>query len=209
MVDRTALLEQLARVCRSGHADGLLPAVQPSGFDALDALLPGGGWPVGALTELMPAAVGIGELQLLLPALRQLARAGRHIVWIAPPYPPYAPALAQHGIPLEQLWIVRTRDGRETLWAAEQALRCPSFGAVLAWPAQAGDKSIRRLQLAAEAGGNLAVLYRPAAAAAQPSPAALRLLLAAAENGITVQFHKLRGALGAHARVHCALPGAA
>jgi hypothetical protein len=205
MVDRTALLQQLARVCRTGHAHGLLPVAQSSGFAALDALLPGGGWPMGALTELMPTACGIGELQLLLPALRSLTRSDRHLAWIAPPFPPYAPALALHGIALERLWILRTRDARETLWAAEQALRCPSFGAVLAWPAQAGDKSLRRLQLAAEAGGTLGVLYRPTAAAQSASPAALRLLLQPADDGLVVQFHKVRGALGKDHRVHCAL----
>jgi hypothetical protein len=205
MIDRTALLQQLSRVCRSGHADGLLPAAQPTGFDALDTRLPGGGWPLGALTELL-SACGIGELQLLLPALRALTRCGRHLAWIAPPYPPYAPALARHGIALKQLWILHPRDARETLWATEQALRCPSFGAVLAWPTQAGDKSLRRLQLAAEAGGNLGVLYRPVAAAQNASPAALRLLLHPADDGLTVQFHKMRGVvLGSAHRVHCAL----
>jgi hypothetical protein len=206
MIDRTALLQQLARICRSGHVDGLLPAAQPTGFEALDARLPGGGWPMGALTELLPAVCGIGELQLLLPALRALTRSGRHLAWIAPPYPPYAPALALHGIALEQLWILHPRDARETLWATEQALRCPSFGAVLAWPAQAGDKSLRRLQLAAEAGGNLGVLYRPAAAALSASPATLRLLLQPVDDGLTVQFQKMRGALDRVHRVHCALP---
>jgi len=205
MIDRTALLQQLARICRSGRAEGLLPA-QPTGFDALDVLLPGGGWPVGALTELMSTVCGIGELQLLLPALRTLVQSGRHLAWIAPPYPPYAPALALHGIALERLWILHPRDAQETLWAAEQALRCPSFGAVLAWPAQASDKNLRRLQLAAEAGGNLGVLYRPVSAAQSASPAALRLLLQPADDGLMVQFHKVRGALGKAQRVHCALP---
>jgi hypothetical protein len=203
MVDRTALLQQLARVCRTGHAGAI--AAQSTGFQALDALLPGGGWPVGALTELMPSACGIGEMRVLLPALKAVARSGRHLIWIAPPYLPCASALAGHGIALQQLWILRPRDARETLWATEQALRCPHFGAVLAWPAQASDKNLRRLQLAAETGGNLGVLYRPFAAAQSSSPAALRLLLQPADEGLDIQLHKVRGTLGQGRRVHCPL----
>ena len=64
-----------------------------SGFAPLDAELPGGGWPCGALTELLPQHEGIGELRILGPALAQLAAQGKFIAWIAPPYLPYAPAL--------------------------------------------------------------------------------------------------------------------
>ena len=47
-------------------ARAALPGV-PSGFAALDAELPGGGWPRGGLVELLPARQGIGELSLLMP----------------------------------------------------------------------------------------------------------------------------------------------
>jgi hypothetical protein len=47
-----------------------------SGFPALDAELPGAGWPRGALTELLTTRAGIGELSLLQPALRQCAAQG-------------------------------------------------------------------------------------------------------------------------------------
>ena len=122
----------------------------------------------------MSATSGIGELSVLLPALSRLARAGRYIAWIAPPYLPHAPALVQRGLPLERVLIIRSCTLQESLWAAEQALLCPAFGAVLSWPARVSDKNVRRLQLAAETGGSLGILYRPAAAASEPSPAALR-----------------------------------
>ena len=53
----------------------------PSGFAELDALLPGGGWPAGAFTELVPSRHGLGELSLLMPALEKLRlrRAGSRI----------------------------------------------------------------------------------------------------------------------------------
>jgi protein ImuA len=52
-------------------------AVLASGHAALDAQLPGGGWPVGALTELLLPHPGVGELRLLAPALAALQRQQR------------------------------------------------------------------------------------------------------------------------------------
>ena len=46
-----------------------------TGFTQLDAELPGGGWPRGQLTELLPEQTGIGELGLLLPSLATLTAA--------------------------------------------------------------------------------------------------------------------------------------
>ncbi len=193
MNPRRATLEQLARLCHDGEWRRGPRAAVPSGFAQLDASLPGGGWPLGAITELMPTAMGMGELSLLLPALSSLAYAGRHIVWIAPPYLPHAPALAQRGLPLEQVWIVQTRDLQESLWTAQQTLLCPAVGAVLTWPSRISDKNVRRLQLAAETGGNLGVLYRPAETVREASPAALRLRLEATIDGLAVEIHKCRG----------------
>ncbi len=187
-------LEQLARLCRDAEGSrGPRPAAAPSGFPELDAHLPGGGWPIGAVAELMSDAIGIGELSLLVPVLSRLARAGRYIAWIAPPHLPYAPALAQRGLPLERVLLIQTRSLQQSLWATEQALRCPAIGAVLGWPAYIVDRNVRRLQLAAEAGGSLGILYRPPEAARESSPAALRLRLHAAPDGLAVEIQKSRG----------------
>ncbi|HTT04305.1 MAG TPA: translesion DNA synthesis-associated protein ImuA [Steroidobacteraceae bacterium] len=193
-------LEQMARRRRLSDAGGA-PALC-SGHAALDALLPGGGWPLGALTELLSDQCGIGELELLLPALQNLARRGRCLVWIAPPYVPYAPALLQRGLALERLLWIRTERPQAALWAAEQALRCPAVGAVLAWSEYIVDRSLRRLQLAAESGDTFGILHRPAAAAGEPSPAALRLQLQPLGEDLGVEIRKARGArAGIHLRL--------
>src|SRR3569833_3333005 len=44
-------------------------SVVPSGFPALDAALPGGGWPSAGLIEILVSHLGVGELNVLLPAL--------------------------------------------------------------------------------------------------------------------------------------------
>ena len=57
-----------------GSADA---AVLATGHGALDAELPGGGWPVGAMTEVLQSSPQLHVWQLLLPALAQaLADAG-------------------------------------------------------------------------------------------------------------------------------------
>jgi len=166
----------------------------PSGFAALDAALPGGGWPTGTLTEILPAHEGIGELRLLGPALARLTREQRLVAWIAPPYLPYAPALAASGIDLERVLVVRTRTPQETLWAVEQGLRANACGAVLAWPpARVKYPELRRLQIAAEGGRGVAVLFRPTQAADESSPAALRLALETAPGTLRVRVLKRRG----------------
>ncbi|RKP57534.1 translesion DNA synthesis-associated protein ImuA [Pararobbsia silviterrae] len=149
----------------------------PSGHAPLDAELPDGGWPRAALTELLGVRPGCGEMRLLAPALAGLtahARSPRHAVLIAPPYTPYAPALAAAGIATDKLvWI--DVQGADALWAAEQALRHDGVGAVLLWLPRVQAAALRRLQVLAQDGNAVAFLMRPATAAAQSSPAPLRL----------------------------------
>jgi hypothetical protein len=173
------------------HAAG--PCIA-SGFHALDAVLPGGGWPLGALTELLPAHEGIGELRVLGPALAMLAARGEQLAWIAPPHQPYGPALAAAGITPASLVIVRTRTARDTLWAAEQALASNACGAVLAWLPEASFTLLRRLQLAAEAGRALALMFRDPRVAAAASPAVLRIALDTQDGGLALRLLKRRGA---------------
>ena len=173
------------------------PAV-PSGFPELDAELPGGGWPAGTLTEVLPAHEGIGELRLLGPALAGLSRRGLRLVWIAPPHLPYAPALAAAGIDVANLVVVRVASPKETLWATEQALASNACGAVLTWPQGAKYAELRRLQIAAEGGRAPAFLFRVPEAAGESSPAPLRIALGTSDGGLAVRVLKRRGAPLAH-----------
>src|SRR5574341_1439955 len=166
----------------------------PSGFAVLDRELPGGGWPSGALSEILCTSQGIGELQLVLPALVALSRAGGRIAWLAPPHLPYAPALAAAGLRLELLTVVRAPGRRDALWAAEQVLRAGVCRALLAWLPRASYAELRRLALAAEAGTAIAALFRPPQAAQESSPAPLRLALEPCGWELAVHILKRRGA---------------
>ena len=162
------------------HADALgagTQQTQPSGYALLDAQLPGGGWPVGALSEVLQPLPGLHEWQLVLPALAQATatRAGA-VVAVAPPYEPFAPTLQSRGLAAGRLCVVRpgvTAAG--ALWAAEQALRCRDVLAVMAWLPQVQPAALRRLQLAAAQHQQLLWIFRPMAVAPQASPSLLRL----------------------------------
>lgn len=169
-------LENLLRDRRiwQGEIAAAQVAGMSTGCGDLDAALPGGGWPGAALTEILIEHHGLGELELLMPALARLSKGERVIVWVAPPFIPYAPALIGAGLELKRLLVVHAETPADVLWSAEQALRSGSSSAVLAW-AEPSTQWLRRLQLAAEAGAAWGVLFRTAAAQRRSSYAALRL----------------------------------
>ncbi|MBJ2239678.1 translesion DNA synthesis-associated protein ImuA [Pseudomonas sp. MF6772] len=165
-------------------------SVHPTGLAALDAVLPSGGWPEAALSEILVAQQGVGELRLVWPTLARLSAAGERIVLVAPPYTPYPHAWQNAGVDLRQLSVIQA-DERDALWAAEQCLRSGSCGAVLCWPHKADDRALRRLQVAAETGQTLAFAWRALSEAINPSPAALRLAVEPSQ----VRVLKCRGGL--------------
>lgn len=174
-----------------------------SGFRALDQELPHGGWPKGVLTELLVRHMGVGELRFLAPTLRTLTQAGRHIVLLAPPHTPYAPAFDAMGIDCEKLLVLNAQRPVDRLWAVEQSLKSGQFGALITWLGQddraealsaMGLASIRRLQLAAAKTAGLAFVFRPWSAQKTPSPAPLRMLLLPRRYPeLAVQIIKRRG----------------
>lgn len=182
------------------HADelGLADAqVVATGHAALDAELPGGGWPVGAMTELLQTAPEAHVWRLLLPALAQAVQArGGPVVLIGAPYEPCGPSLAAQGLPVEALMWVRSDAPASRLWACEQALRCADVSAVLAWLPQARVGELRRLQLAATQHDVLLFVCRPESAAQGASPARLRLQVESCEadsSQIELRILKRRG----------------
>src|SRR5262249_34086412 len=160
--------------------------VLSTGYSALDERLPGKGWPRSGLIEILVSRFGVGELTLLLPALASLTRLpmARWCVWVAPPLEPFAPALAAHGVALERILVVRS--SQSALWAFEQSLGSGACDIALAWVQKPRAKEIRRLQLAAEHGRALGVLFRPRQAARESSHAPLRLAIEPAAHGVRV-----------------------
>lgn len=184
-----------------GRAQARVEAGLSTGYEKLDRHLPGGGWPMHTLTEVLTAQYGIGELQLFMPALSRLSAEDPvvpytepgWIAWIAPPFQPYPPALDAWGINLSRLLIVRPKDDSDILWSAEQALSSGTCAAVLLWPGDLSDQDSRRLQLAAEKGQSWAIAFRPSSARNEPSAAAVRMELEADTSGSNLVIFKNRG----------------
>jgi cell division inhibitor SulA/protein ImuA len=168
----------------------------------LDAGLPGGGWPRAGLVEILTPQPGVGELHLLIPTLARLTglAPARWVAWIAPPFEPYAPALAAHDVALDRQLVVRTR---VPLWAMEQALGSGACEAALAWVQAARPRDLRRLQLATGRGRTLGFVFRSLAAAREASPAELRLSIAPRAGGVEVALLKSRG--GSRERIAVAI----
>ncbi len=169
------------------------PQALASGYHTLDAMLPGGGWPTSAVTELLCDRHGIGELRLLTPALQQLCQQQRWIAWIAPPFIPYAPALTTHDIDLTKVLVIQCHHTRDIVWAAEQCLLSGSCSSVLCWPEQCRYKTLQRLQLAAKQGDSLGFFFRSHQAAQQPSPAPLRIKISTQSKHLHIELLKRQG----------------
>ncbi len=188
----STLLELLQHPAFWRGRSGARVETRPTGFAALDAGLPGGGWPEAGLTEILTPRHGLGELRLLLPLLAQSSQAvtPRWTSGIAPPFEPYAPALAEQGVAVARQIVVRTET---PLWAMEQALRSGACAIVLGWARRAQPRSVRRLQLATERGRCCGFLFRALSSARESSPAMLRLLYEPTERGCRVRLLKSRG----------------
>lgn len=189
---------------RSAHDDGAACAL-PSGHERLDAELPGGGWPVGGVSEILLPAFAHPEWSLVSHALAQaLSRQPRHhAVLVAPPWQMFVPFAETAGIAARQLCCVhpgraerglpRAAGDDGGMWVSEQALKCRDVAAVLAWLPDAPPQALRRLQLLAAQQRRMLWVFRPERARMQSSPAPLRLWLKLQEKRLLVHVIKRRG----------------
>jgi hypothetical protein len=189
-----AELSKLPGVWRGGELEHASQPSLPTGHALLDRELPGGGWPAGTLSEVLHDDVGIGEVAFLSGALTRAGDEDRLIAWIHPPHLPYAPAIAQSGIDLTRCLVIRPASLEDAMWSSEQVLRSGCCGAALIWLGEKTDYAVlRRLQMAAQAGRSMAVLFRSSAAERSSTPAHLRVVLEADRGRLKVRIPKRRG----------------
>lgn len=192
-----------------GDQLGSAPIVtRPSGFAALDAQLPGGGWPCRQVTELLQTQPGQCEWRLLGPALRSVTAAGAPVVLVGPPQRPHLPGLAHGGLGARGLVWIQAQTPAERLWTIEQLLKANAAGALVAWLPQARPEQIRRLQVLAPHFDGLVWLFRPAAAQHEASAAPLRLLASVGLDWtLQVRVLKRRGPLHEGVLALASVPG--
>ncbi|MBD9667116.1 translesion DNA synthesis-associated protein ImuA [Variovorax sp. VRV01] len=160
------------------HGDALgtpVTSAVGTGFDRLDAELPGGGWPCQSLTEVLQVQPSVLEWRLLAPAMRTLVAQGKQIVVIGPPKAPHLPGLRHLGLDERHLVWIAADKPVERLWATEQLIKANAAGMLVSWLPQARQEQIRRLQVCAQGCDGPVILCRPAAAEHEASAAPLRL----------------------------------
>lgn len=169
--------------------------VVKTGWDALDAELPGGGWPCHSLTEVLQPQPSLCEWRLTGTALRAVVAAGHTVVVVGPPKHPHLPGLRHEGLDDRHFIWVQADTPAERLWATEQLVKSNACGALLSWLPQARAEQLRRLQVCAAACDGPVIVFRPEAARHEASPAPLRLLATYAFDWeLQVQVLKRKGA---------------
>jgi hypothetical protein len=176
------------RASQLAHGRG---RVVETGYPVLSRELPGGGWPVGTLVDLLVQQAGIGEFRLLRPALT--AFAGGSIALVNAPHQPDGLGLHYIGLPVDRVMLVKVANTANALWSVEQILRAGTCSAVVFWAQHVKDSSLRRLHLAAQSTESLFVMVKPLATAQDSSPATLRLALRPTYDGLVIDIVKRRG----------------
>lgn len=195
MTTRAFSLLRHPSLWRAGDVSPSVPNGIPTGHAMLDHALPGQGWPVGEMTELLTDCSGHGELSLLMPLLARAETEGNWRVWVAPPHLPGVSALAAAGVRSRHLIVVRADTAGERVWAMRQALRSGVCSVVVGWLDRVDNALLRRLQLAVREAAIPLILFRPLPQAQHASPAALRLQLSARAAGVLrIDILKRRGA---------------
>lgn len=190
-------LNAMRHVWRAGELGSASLATVDTGYAALNQVLPGGGWPQGALVEMLQPQAGLHEWGLLAPALAavQAAAPAQLMVLVGAPWQPFGPALGARRLDMRRILCVHSQ-GPALLWATREALQCADVAAVLAWLPDARSAHLRRLQIAAHAHNKLLFVFRPLRAQLESSPAPLRLLLegvVSEEGNLQVHVLKRRG----------------
>jgi len=183
-----------AALWRGNQLGGPVAEVLPSGFQAVDGVLPGGGWPCGALTEVLVSQFSVVEFRLLAPMMATLTRGGQTVVLVGPTMAPHAPGLRHDGVDERHLVWVDVDAPKDRLWSTEQLVKAGSCGAVIAWLPLVRAEQIRRLQVLASRCKGPVFLCRPESAARDASAAPLRVLVHVETDWqITVEVLKRKG----------------
>lgn len=167
-------------------------AAVETGYDELNTGLLSRGWPLGSLVEVCQQGMQ-GEWQLFTPSLLELPGL---IVLLNPPAAPFSQAFIQAGIDLERLLVV-TASEKNHFIACFIELSRASVGAVLAWQPNESMTytELRKCQLASAEGTSLSVMFRPASAQQQSSPATLRVYAQIVPTGLEITVFKQKGHL--------------
>jgi len=170
-----------ARVAKLDCTAHRVQAVLPFGDPTIDARLPNGGLAVGALHEVAGGGNGVVDgATAALFAAGIAARTSGKVLWCMTRRDLFAAALAQAGLGPDRVIYLEAGDEKSLLASFEEGARHGCLGAVVAEVAKLSMTASRRLHLAAETSGTMAIAVRrwrrqtEAADFGQPTAAATR-----------------------------------
>ena len=161
-----------------------------TGIEALDNALQGG-FPQRGMARIH-STMGIGELRVCMPVLKQRQSDQRQLFMIAPPAQINAEMLHEYELSTERTFFINTDDFSAQLWACEQCLKSGCCHTVILWCNQLSLNQAKRLQVAAEQGDSLLVVYQYTRAI-QALPVSLSLSLSRHEQKLRIGVTKQRG----------------
>jgi protein ImuA len=157
--ERLAALRAEVRAIESVGAAG--GEILPFGIDAIDRRLAGGGLEAAALHEISGAAPGLGDdAAATLFAAGIAARRPGTVLWALRRPDLFAPGLAQVGLAPDRLLYAECGRDEDVLAVMEEGLRHGGLAAMVGEVGRAAMASTRRLQLAAEEGGTMALMLK-------------------------------------------------
>jgi len=158
-------------------------AVVGTGEEAIDSLLPHGGFPAGALSEIN-GALGGGRMTVAWRVMAIALEQGGLAACVDGPGWLYPPGANEFGVQWRRLCLVRPPEGKRDVWAAEQLIRSGCFKVVVLYrTTPLSEVQGRRLHRAAEAGRTVVLLV----GSERPSrglPVTIRLQVSGHEEGM-------------------------
>jgi protein ImuA len=190
---------------RIARIEGFSPERQtwacPTGWPAVDAVLPGGGLLEGALHEIHapdPADGAAMGFATRLIGRFQARMLGQAVLWTSCRADLFAPGLHTAGVDPARLLIARCRDSDELLFTFEEGLKSKALSAVFGEIGELDFALSRRLQLAAAETGTTLVLLRPARFGGEPSAAVTRWRAVSTPGGWTLTLFRCRNGRPGH-----------
>jgi len=167
-----------------------VPDKLATGIDVLDDALQGG-FPQRGMARIQ-STMGIGELRLCMPILKQRQQDQRQLFLIASPAQVNAEMLLEYELSTERTFFINNHDLAAQLWACEQCLKSGCSHTVILWCNKLSLNQAKRLQLAAEQGDSLLVVFQYSTSI-QALPISLSLSLSRKEQQLRINITKQRG----------------
>lgn len=114
----------------------------------------------GKVTEIIMRDDELGNMPMLMPLLAQLSRDDRWFVWVAPPVVLPKALLADAGIDLSKVILLKPDENHSVYDLSRQALKAGTCHAVITWPGYLSDDELNDLEDAAREGASHGIVIR-------------------------------------------------